>query len=90
MRQKFKKLPYAALQQQLSKLRSNGIAGEFPMLDAMISQAQDQMTVMYATLENLAAYHDRDASRQLQRTGSYSAFDEPNAVKTCRELLQRL
>lgn len=89
-KQRYKKLSYAELQQQLSKLRSNGIAGEVPMLDAMIAQAQLQMQTMYTALDKIAAFSNREGNTYLETHDSYSAFDEPHSTKLAREAIQEL
>lgn len=45
---------------------------------------------LLALVIQLAAFNDAEGSTHLRRTGSFSAFDEPNAVRLSRELLTEL
>jgi len=39
-------------------------------------------------LREIASFNDKDASEHLERTGSYSLFDEPGSVEVARAALQ--
>jgi len=41
------------------------------------------------TLLRIGAFDDTGANEKLERTGSYSRFDEPSAVQAAREALAR-
>lgn len=45
---------------------------------------------LVAVLKRIAAYDDTGASERLERTGSYSSFDEPHSVQLAREILAEL
>jgi len=42
---------------------------------------------LVAALERIAAFDDEDASAHLEKTGSYSLFDEPGSVEIARAAL---
>ena len=53
------------------------------MLKASLDKAAD----FYQALEKIATLDDVGANKVLQRTGSYSAFDEPVSVRIAREAI---
>lgn len=62
----------------------------FDHLQKSISRAQNQTIADFRkALDEIAAWGDDAANRQLKATGSYGAFNEPNAVRIARETLEK-
>ena len=55
--------------------------------DLIQSQAA-RIKVLEEALENIAAFHDIQASRRCDNTGSYALFDEPGSVEIARQALK--
>lgn len=51
---------------------------------------EDDKAWLKARLEPIACHDDKGANEHLDRTGSFSRFDEPGSVKTAREILAEL
>lgn len=85
----YRTLAYAELHNKLIDFE-NRFGETLPELENLLYQSRNMMTRMYQTIEKQAAYHDRGASKHLEKTGSYTQFDEPASVATARELLQNL
>lgn len=58
----------------------------YPSLKALINERN---TLMEAVAK-LAAFDDEAANNELAALGSYSGFDEPVAVQTAREALEKI
>lgn len=85
----YRLLSYAELQQKLHQFEDK-FGEPLPELENLLKQTRLMQERMYETLQYLAAFKDVSANEELKATGKYSSFDEPNAVKTSRELLQEL
>lgn len=55
--------------------------------DRLETLAEDNARLLEA-LEEIAAFTDTGANERLEKTGSYSSFDEPSAVETARAALK--
>lgn len=53
-----------------------------------IEEAADRITALEAGLRMIACFDDVGANAHLERTGSYSRFDEPGSVQIARALLK--
>lgn len=67
--------------------RERGLIERMELRTIMEKHAKHLIAAVEA-LEAIAAYNDESANNYLQKTGSYSAFYEPNAVQTAREALR--
>jgi len=54
-----------------------------------LDEQQATIIEMQWALEKLAGEEDESANEYLKKNGSYSAFDEPHAVKISREALKK-
>jgi hypothetical protein len=48
------------------------------------------LEIAIEALERIAAFYDTGANAHLEKTGSYSLFDEPGSVRTAREALLKM
>lgn len=55
-----------------------------------LSRLRSQLKEAVEALEAIASFEDKSANMHLRLTGSYSCFDEPNAVRLARAALDKL